>query len=178
MDCETSVPTIYNAYTSAQSVRMFAETGVFTEKELHARNEVKWEIFTKKVQIEARVLGDLASNHIIPVATRYQTLLLDNVCKAQAVLTSEKGKKFVEQDLIFIEQIAEHVSEIRSAVQDLVNARKVANKLDGEQEKALAYEKTVMPLLDIIRHHIDHLELIVDDEMWPLPKYRELLFVR
>jgi glutamine synthetase len=157
---------------------MFADTGVFTEKELQARNEVKWEMFTKKVQIEARVLGDLASNHVIPVATRYQTLLLDNVLKAQAVLTSAKSKKYVKQDIALIEQIAEHVSEIRSAVLDMVNARKVANRVEGEREKAIAYEQTVMPLLDVIRHRIDDLELVVDDEMWPLPKYRELLFIR
>ncbi len=178
LDCETSVPTIYDAYTAPQSVKMFAEAGVFNEKELHARNEVKWDTFTKKVQIEARVMGDLASNHIIPVATRYQTLLLDNVYKAKTVLTGEKGKKFVKQDVALIEQIAEHVSEIRTAVADMVEARKVANRLDDERAKALAYEKTVMPFFDTIRYHTDRLELIVDDEMWPLPKYRELLFIR
>ncbi len=178
LDCGMSVPAIYNAYTSTQSVKMFKEAGVFNEKELHARNEVKWEIFTKKVQIEARVLGDLASNHIIPVAMQYQTMLLDNVCKAQQVLTSLKSKKYIKEDIVFIEQIAEHVSEIRTAVLDMVNARKIANRIEDEQKKALAYEKTVMPLLDVIRNHTDHLELIVDDEMWPLPKYRELLFIR
>ncbi len=178
LDCETSVPLIYDAYTTKESVEMFSKLGIFTEIELHARNEVKWEIYTKKIQIEARVLGDLAMNHIIPVATRYQSMLLDNVFKIKAVYEPAKEAELSAMDRQLIEKIAIHANAIKNKVDEMIEARKQANKIESEREKAIAYHDYVEPYLNVIRHHIDTLELIVDDEMWTLPKYRELLFVR
>ena len=178
LDCEISIPVIFDSYLKKESVEMFNRTGVFSEIELKARNEVKWEIYTKKIQIEARVLGDLATNHILPVATRYQSLLLDNVFKIKSLFPAEQGEKIAEQDLCMIEKMAEHMSIIKQKVAEMVASRKKANKIECEREKAIAYHDTVFPLMDEIRYHIDKLELMVDDEMWPLPKYREMLFIR
>ncbi|MDD3490863.1 MAG: glutamine synthetase III [Paludibacter sp.] len=177
LDCETSVPEIYKAYTSKQSVELFAKTEVLTEKELHARNEVKWETYTKKIQIEARVLGDLCLNHIIPVATRYQSLLLDNVSKIKKIYP-EKFETLGGMNSALIEEIALHLTAIKTNVDAMVEERKVANKIDHEYDKAVAYHDKVLPYFEVIRYHVDKLELIVDDEMWTLPKYRELLFIR
>ncbi len=177
LDCETSVPLIFDAYTSEASKQLFAETNVFSEKELHARNEVKWEIYTKKVQIEARVLGDLAINHIIPVATRYQSLLLDNVYKIKALYDTQKANELSAMDSQLIEQISAHICGIKTNVDAMVEARKRANRIESERAKAIAYHDTVLPFFDIIRTHSDKLELIIDNEVWPLPKYRELLFI-
>ncbi|MCP9611828.1 glutamine synthetase III family protein [Coprobacter tertius] len=178
LDCKTSVPLIYDSYLSPESVKMFTDTRVLSKVELYARNEVKWEIYAKKIQIEARVLGDLAINHIVPVATRYQSLLLDNVFKIKSLFPAEKVDLIAEQDMEVIEKIAGHLLIIKEKVHKMVEARKVANKIDGKREKAIAYHDTVAPFLDEIRYHIDKLELVVDNEMWPLPKYRELLFIR
>ena len=178
LDCETSVPLIYDVYVKSETVKMFEETGVMVEKELHARNEVKWEMYTKKIQIEARVLGDLAMNHIIPVATRYQSLLLDNVYKIKVVYPADKAEKLSEMDSAIIEEIADHICKIKTNVDAMVEARKVANKIEDEREKAIAYHDKVYPYFDIIRYYVDKLELTVDNEMWTLPKYRELLFIR
>jgi len=177
IDCETSVPVIQDAYTSEQSVKMFESIGVLNEKELHARNEVKWETYTKKIQIEGRVLGDLCMNHIIPVATEYQTMLLDNLYKMKIVFDEEKAEKMSKEDAGLIEEIAEHISAINSKVYEMVEARKAANKLTDSREKAIAYHDNVEVYFDKIRYHVDKLELIVDNRMWTLPKYRELLFI-
>ncbi|MDR1601221.1 MAG: glutamine synthetase III [Tannerella sp.] len=176
LDCETCVPKIYHAYTSRESIKLFE--GVLSKKELEARNEVKWEIYTKKIQIEARVLGDLAINHIIPIATRYQSLLLDNVLKIKTIYPEDKAAELSALDAALIEEIAGHVSAIKKSVDKMVDARKVANRIDDAYEKALAYHDTVLSHFDAIRYHADKLELIVDDEIWTLPKYRELLFIR
>ncbi len=178
LDCETSVPVIYDAYLEQKAINMFKTTGVFSEVELKARNEVKWEMYTKKVQIEARVFGDLALNHIIPVATRYQSILLDNVFKIKSLFPKEQGEKIAAQDMSNIEKMAEHMQFIKDKTSEMVEARKVANKIEDQRAKAVAYHDTVVPYLDAIRYHIDKLELMVDDELWPLPKYRELLFIR
>ncbi len=178
LDCETSAPKIFDSYLSPESVAMFGKTGVFSPVELAARNEVKWEMYTKKIQIEARVLGDLAINHVIPVATRYQSLLLDNVFKIKSLFSSEKWTAIAAQDMVAIENISEHIAVIREEVRQMVDARKTANRIDSEREKAVAYHDNVLPHMVKIRYHIDKLELHVDDEMWPLPKYRELLFIR
>lgn len=178
LNCETSVPEIFRMYTSRESVEMFTSTGVMNRKELEARNEVKWEIYTKKIQIEARVLGDLAVNHVIPIATRYQSLLLDNVYKIKAVYPLKRAKELASMDAALVEEIAEHVGVIKRNVDAMIEARKVANKLTDEYAKAVAYHDKVWPYFDVIRYHADKLELIVDDEMWSLPKYRELLFIR
>lgn len=178
LDCETCAPKIFDAYLSDSSVSMFARTGVFSKVELQARNEVKWEMYTKKIQIEARVLGDLAINHVIPVATRYQSVLLDNLCKIKEIFPADKSAKISAQDMAAIERISEHIAAIRGDVDAMIEARKVANRIKDEREKALAYHDTVLPRMETIRYNIDKLELEVDDEMWPLPKYRELLFIR
>ena len=177
LDCEASVPRIFDAYLKPESVEMFKKTGVFTDVELEARNEVKWEMYTKKLQIEARVLGDLAINHIIPVATRYQSLLLDNVMKIKSIFDRDDSG-LAEQEKETIRKIAKHMYVIKDEVTKMVNARKDANKVENEREKAILYHDTVKPCMDVVRYHIDKLELMVDNEMWPLPKYRELLFIR
>ena len=178
LDCETSVPLIFDNYLSESSVEMFEKTGVMTRKELEARNEVKWETYTKKIQIEARVLGDLAMNHIVPVATKYQSELIDNVFKMRQLFAADKAEELCGKNLELIEEISKHTAFIKEHVDSMIEARKVANKITSEREKAIAYHDTVVPALDEIRYHIDKLELIVDDQMWTLPKYRELLFIR
>ncbi|MDM8269676.1 glutamine synthetase III [Barnesiella viscericola] len=178
LDCETSVPLIFDNYLSMSSVKMFESTGVLTQKELEARNEVKWETYTKKIQIEARVLGDLVMNHIVPVATEYQTKLIDNVYKMRGLFSEEETRQLSAENLAIIRKIAEHTSYIKEHVDSMIDARKVANKIADEREKAIAYHDTIAPMLEQIRYHIDKLELIVDDQMWTLPKYRELLFIR
>ncbi|WP_053825901.1 glutamine synthetase III family protein [Lascolabacillus massiliensis] len=177
LDCETSVPLIYDAYTTPQSIEVFESLGVLSEKELHARNEVKWETYTKKIQIEGRVLGDLCMNHIIPVATEYQTMLLDNIYKMKSVFDEEKFEKLSKEDTAIIEEIADHITAINRNVYEMVEARKVANKIEDAREKAIAYHDTVETYFSKIRYHVDKLELIVDNRMWTLPKYRELLFI-
>ncbi len=178
LDCETSVPEIYKAFTSEQSVKMFTSTGVLTEKELEARNEVKWETYTKWIQIEARVLGDISMNHIIPLATKYQSFLLDNVCKIKTVFSGEKAEKLSTLDTALIVEIGERIATIKNAVDDMIDIRRSVNKIEDEYEKAVAYHDKVLPYFDIIRYNADKLELIVNDEMWTLPKYREMLFIR
>ena len=178
LDCETSVPVIFDAYLRPESVKMFGETGVFSELELKARNEVKWETYTKKIQIEARVLGDLALNHVVPVATRYQSILVDNMVKLKTLFPVSKGNALTARDLGIIERMSEHMSVIKEETERMVNARKAANRIESEREKAIAYHDTVVPAMERIRYHIDKLELMVDNEMWPLPKYREMLFIR
>ncbi|MDE5913240.1 MAG: glutamine synthetase III [Muribaculaceae bacterium] len=178
LDCETSAPKIFDAYLSEKVVDMFGRTGVFTPVELAARNEVKWEMYTKKIQIEARVLGDLAINHVLPVATRYQSVLLDNLYKIKTLFSAEECEKISAQDKDAIVRMSAHMAVIREEVQQMVDARKAANCIACEREKALAYHDNVLPHMETIRYHIDKLELHVDDEMWPLPKYRELLFIR
>ena len=178
LDCETSCPLIFDRYLDEGSVRMFESVGVMTRKELEARNEVKWETYTKKIQIEARVLGDLVMNHIVPVATEYQTKLIDNVYKMKGLFPAEKADGLSAENLAIICKIAEHTSYIKEHVDAMVEARKVANRIADEREKGIAYHDTIAPMLEQIRYHIDKLELIVDDQMWTLPKYRELLFIR
>ena len=178
LDCETSCPVIFDNYLKPESVAMFEKTGVMTKVELEARNEVKWETYTKKIQIEARVLGDLAMNHIVPVAVEYQSKLIDNVYKMKGLFSEEEAARLSAENLAIIREIAERTAFIKEHVDAMVNARKVANKIEGERAKAVAYHDTIAPMLEEIRYHIDKLELIVDDTMWTLPKYRELLFIR
>lgn len=178
LDTEKSVPLMFDAYTSDSSVKMFEGTGVLSSRELHIRNEVKWEMYTKKIQIEARVLGDLSMNHIIPVATRYQSILLDNYQKIVQTFDKERAEDLARQDIELIVEISERCKEIKSMVSDMVEARKVANRVEENRERAILYHDTVLPFLSKIRYHIDKLELIVDNEFWPLPKYRELLFTK
>ena len=178
LDTETSCPKIFERYLDKESIDMFESLGVMTKKELAARNEVKWETYTKKIQIEARVLGDLSMNHIIPVATNYQSQLLRNVERMTTAFPADKAKELNARNLKLIEEIAQRTATIETQVEELVSARKVANKIEDEHEKAIAYHDTIAPMFDTIRYQIDKLELIVDDALWPLPKYRELLFIR
>ena len=183
LDVETSCPKIFEQYLTPESIQMFESLGVMTRKELEARNEVKWDTYTKKIQIEARVLGDLSMNHIIPVATRYQSTLIENVRGMKEIFSSpffstEKATQFSARNIKLIEEIAERTSAIERMVEELIDARKQANKIADSHAKALAYHDTVAPKLEEIRYQIDKLELIVDDSLWPLPKYRELLFIK
>ena len=178
LDTETSCPVIFERYLDPASIQLFESLGVMTKKELEARNEVKWETYTKKIQIEARVLGDLSMNHIIPVATSYQSALLKNVERMTAAFPAEKAAALNARNLKLIEEIAQRTATIETKVEELVAARKVANKIADEHAKAIAYHDTIAPMFDVIRRQIDKLELIVDDALWPLPKYRELLFIR
>ena len=178
LDCETSCPVIFDQYLTEDSVRMFESAGVMTRKELEARNEVKWETYTKKIQIEARVLGDLVMNHVVPIAIEYQSKLIDNVYKMKQIFPTEEAEKLSAENMAIIRKIAEHTSYIKEHVDTMVEARKVANKIVDERAKAIEYHDKITPMLEQIRYHIDKLELIVDDQMWTLPKYRELLFIR
>ena len=157
---------------------MFEKTGVLNKKELEARNEVKWEIYIKKVQIEARVLGDLSLNHIIPVVIRYQTVLLENLTRLKETFSDEEYAELSEEPRRLIRKISSHITVVTKQVDKMIDARKKANQIADMRERAIAYHDTVAPFLDEIRGHIDDLELMVDNQIWPLPKYRELLFIR
>ena len=178
LDTETSAPLMYDAYTRPESVEMFEKSGVLSLKEIEARNEVKWETYSKKIQIESRVLGDLAINHIIPAAVRYQSTLLDNVYKIKQLFSGDKADTIAAIDMENIEQISENIAAIKTKVKEMIEVRHKANRMPSERDKAIAYHDDVMPKMDEIRTHIDNLELMVDNEIWPLPKYRELLFIR
>ena len=178
LDCETSAPKIFDNYLSESSIRMFESTHVLSRHELEARNEIKWETYTKKIQIESRIFGDLCLNHIIPVVTRYQSMLIDTVHKVKDIFPADNADAISKANIIIIEKISKHESYIIEKVDAMIEARKVANRIASEREKAIAYHDTVAPLMEDIRYHVDKLETIVDDEAWPLPKYRELLFIR
>ena len=177
LDCETSVPRVIDRYLSAESIRMFRYTGVLSEAELQSRSEVKWETYSKKIQIESRVMGDLVVNHVLPAAKRYQTMLLQNVLAVKQVFPADETASLNEMDYSIIRQIENHSGAILKGVEEMTEARHKANRQPDERSKAIAYHDTVLPLMADIRAHADALELIVDDEMWTLPKYRELLFV-
>lgn len=172
----SSVPEALDAYLTKQSTKLFTDFDVLNERELSARNNVRLDTYTKKVQIESRVLGDLAINHIVPTAVNYQTMLIENVKGMKDVFGEKEFRDLAVGRIELIEEIGEHISYIKAKVGEMIEARKIANKIEDEREKASAYADTVFPFLDKIRYHVDKLELIVDDEMWPLPKYRELLF--
>ena len=178
LNVETSAPLILDEYLKPETRRMFKRMNVLNDAELEARNEIKLETYTKKIQIEARIFGDMCMNHILPVATKYQSQLIENVVRLKEIFPAETSVRLSANNLQLIEQISEHTNFIAEHVEKLVEARKVANVLASERDKAIAYHDTVAPLLESIRYHIDKLELIVDDELWPLPKYREMLFIR
>ena len=178
LDVETSCPVIIEHYLDDTSIEMFESTHVMNCKELEARNEVKWEMYVKTVQIEARVMGDLSMNHIIPVATHYQSQLIKNVQGMKDVFPVEKAERLSARNMKLIEEIAERTERIEQLVEELNEARRIANRIENIHERAIAYHDTVCPKMDDIRYEIDHLELIVEDGLWTLPKYRELLFIR
>lgn len=178
LDCESSCPKCFDRYLDEDSIKMFESMNVMKRNELEARNEVKWETYTKKIQIEARVMGDLAMNHIIPVATHYQSQLAKNVQNMVNIFGDVEGKQLSERNIKIIREIAERTNIIETGIEELVNARKQANKIESQREKAIAYHDTIAPKMETIRYQIDKLELVVSDELWTLPKYRELLFIR
>lgn len=178
LDCETSCPIIFDRYLDNETVKMFTDMHVMNIHELEARNEIKWETYQKKIQIEARVLGDLSMNHIIPVATKYQSELVDNVHKIMEIYPKDKALELSSYNLDLIEKINKHTSFIAENVDKMVEARKVINRIENLREKAIAYHDQICPFMEEIRYHIDKLELIIEDEMWTLPKYREMLFIR
>ena len=178
LDVEKSCPVIFEHYLDESSVKMFESTKVMNRKELEARNEVKWEMYVKTVQIEARVLGDLAMNHIIPVSTHYQSQLIKNEQGMKDVFSSDKADRLSARNMKLIEEIAERTEKIEQLVEDLTEARRVANRIEAIHQRAIAYHDTVCPHMEAIRNEIDKLEMIVEDGLWTLPKYRELLFIR
>ena len=178
LDVETSCPLIFDRYLDPESIKMFEDMDVMKEYELEARNEVKWETYVKKIQIEGRVLGDLSLNHIIPTVTRYQTELVTNVENMYKIFGKEEVENLTKHNKDIIREIAQRIEAIEAGVNTLVSNRKVANRIDSIRERAIAYHDTVAPVMEDIRYEIDKLELLVSDEMWTLPKYRELLFIR
>ncbi|MBQ5377903.1 MAG: glutamine synthetase type III, partial [Prevotella sp.] len=178
LDVEKSCPVIFERYLDPSSVEMFESMNVMRKNELEARNEVKWETYTKKIQIEARVMGDLSMNHIIPVATHYQSQLARNVQNMYAIFDENEAASLTARNKKIIKEIAQRTQNIETGVEELIEARKKANKIENEHEKAIAYHDTIAPKMEEIRYQIDKLELIVSDECWTLPKYRELLFIR
>ena len=178
LDVEKSCPVIFEHYLDDTSVKMFEDTKVMNRKELEARNEVKWETYVKTVQIEARVLGDLAMNHIIPVSTHYQSQLIKNVQGMKDVFPYDKAERLSARNMKLIEEIAERTEKIEQLVEDLTEARRIANRIQDIHQRAIQYHDTVCPHMESIRGEIDKLEMIVEDGLWTLPKYRELLFIR
>ena len=178
LDVEKSCPKIFEHYLDAASVKMFESTKVMNRKELEARNEVKWETYVKTVQIEARVMGDMSMNHIIPVSTHYQSQLIKNVQGMKDVFDKDEATKLSARNMKLIKEIAERTQRIEQLVEELTEARRVANRIYNIHERAMSYHDTVCPKMDAIRYEIDHLEMIVEDGLWSLPKYRELLFIR
>ena len=178
LDTEASCPVVFERYLDETSINMFETTKVMNRKELEARNEVKWETYVKKVQIEARVLGDLSMNHIIPVSTHYQSQLIRNVQSMKAIFDAAKADRLSARNMKLIEEIAERTERIEALVDELTESRRIANRIEDIHQRAISYHDTVEPKMDAIRYEIDHLEMIVEDGLWTLPKYRELLFIR
>ena len=178
LDTESSCPVVFERYLDETSINMFETTKVMNRKELEARNEVKWETYVKKVQIEARVLGDLSMNHIIPVSTHYQSQLIRNVQSMKAIFDAAKADRLSARNMKLIEEIAERTERIEALVDELTESRRIANRIEDIHQRAISYHDTVEPKMDAIRYEIDHLEMIVEDGLWTLPKYRELLFIR
>ena len=178
LDCESLVPLMYDAYLTKQSRELFTKTNIFTDVEMEARAEVRHELYIKKIQIEARVLGDLAKNHILPTVLEYQTMLIENVTGLKGLYSSEEYAVLSARRLAQIKEISTAVETIEVLVTNLVDERRKANKIEDARERAIDYATRVFPIFEEIRYHTDKLELIVDNKRWPLPKYRELLFIR
>ncbi len=178
LDCETSTPLVYDHLSSPDTLALYRDTNVMTETELKARQETAWELYSKKIDIEANILSDLTMNHILPVATRYQSILLDNVSKMKDIFSNKDFDSVASGEVQNIKDIAIHMSEARRLVAELDKIRSEVQSVEEERAKAIMYHDKVEGYLSAIREHVDALEMIVDDEMWPLPKYRELLFIR
>ena len=173
-----TTPQALDAYVSAKSKALFKRFDIHSEREIAARHDIYLEMYSKKIQIESRVMGDIALNHIIPTAIQYQNLLITNVSGLKGIFSAEEFKKLTPVQVETIKEVSEHILAIKNGVEAMVEARKKANKVEGARAHAVAYCEKVVPFFETIRYHVDKLELLVDDEYWPLPKYRELLFNR
>ncbi len=170
-------PEALDAFVSKSSISLFESNNVLNHREVEARHEIQLETYTKKIQIESRVIGDIAANHIIPTALKYQNQLINNVQGLKNILDGKAFSKAAQAQLEIIQEISEHVSVIKKSIDDMIEARKVANKITSAKKQAVEYCYKVQPFFETIRYHSDKLELLVDDEMWCLPKYREMLFI-
>ena len=177
LDTEKSVPLMIDQYLKDETIRMFGSTGVLNEAELASRCEVKWENYSLKLQIESRVFGDLVINHVLPAAKRYQSMLLQKVANMKQVFEAEEAKMLNEQDCLLIRRIEGHASAIIAGVDKMTSLRMTANHIENQRDRALAFHDTIVPIMEDIRKHVDELEMWIDDQLWTLPKYRELLFV-
>ncbi len=173
-----NTPDALGAYISKKTIKLFEDHNVFTHKELEARWEIRHENYAKVIQIESRSLADIAGNHIIPTAIRYQNILVDNVKGLKEILPKDQFEKLAELQIYIISKISEHISAIRKDVQEMIDKRKIANQVEEAHKRAEYYCNEVKPYLESIRYHVDKLEILVDDEMWTLPKYREMLFIK
>jgi len=173
-----TTPEALPAYIYDKSLKLFSANNIFTKKELQARWEIRHENYAKVIQIESRVMADLAGNHIIPTAISYQNNLIENVKGLKEILSDKQFQEQAELQIYIIDKISEHISHIRKDVKEMIEKRKEANKLEEAYERSVFYCREVIPYLHSIRYHVDKLELLVDDEMWTLPKYREMLFVK
>ena len=177
LDTEKSVPLMIDQYLKDSTISMFGNTGVLNRAELESRCEVKWENYSLKLQIESRVFGDLVINHVLPAAKRYQSMLLEKVARVKQVFDTDEAKSLNEQDCLLIRRIEEHASAIIAGVDKMTKLRVTANHIENQRERALAFHDTIVPIMEDIRKHVDELEMWIDDQLWTLPKYRELLFV-
>ena len=173
-----TTPEALKAYISPKTVKLFTSHKVFTERELHARYDIQLETYIRKLQIESRMIGDLAKNHIIPTAIHYQNTLIENAMGLKEVLDAKTYVKLSKNQVDMIKEISEHISQVKTNVDLMLQERKKANKLESMIAMADAYNKNIKPYFDIIRYHVDKLELMVDDKHWPLPKYREIMFLK
>ena len=172
-----TTPEALKAKISKKAIDLFEELGIMSKVEMEARYEIETEEYALRIQIEGRILGDIARNHVIPTAIRYQNMLIENV-QGLKVIYGAGFKKLASEQMALIEQISEHIAKINKGITDMINERKKANTIVDAEKRAVAYCNKVKPYFDEIRYHCDKLELLVDDEIWPLPKYRELLFTR
>lgn len=173
-----STPEALQIMTNEQVIRLFEDHDVLSRREVLARYEIDLENYIKKIQIESRIIGDLSHNHIIPTAIRYQNTLVENVKGLKEVLDNKTFVKLSNSQMQNIKEISEHISIVRQLVSEMVEKRKIANRISETPDKAQMYHKDILPYFEKIRYHVDKLELLVDDELWPLPKYRELLFIK
>jgi glutamine synthetase len=171
-----TTPLALDALISERSKQLFEVNNVLSEVELEARHEIELEKYIKKVQIEARMIGELSTSHILPAAIKYQNLLISNI---RGLKDTGCGESTYANQKRIVEVIASHIEKVSELVEKMISARKVVNAIDSTRTKAIAYESQVKaPFFEAIRYHVDKLELLIDDEYWTLPKYRELLFLR
>ena len=174
----TSAPEAISKYLDKASKDVLLGENIFNEVELHGRVEVEYEKFSKKVQIESRTLGDIALNHIVPTAVAYQNRLIENLCGLKQLFSEDEYEGLSEDRKDLIREISLHVTAIKKLIKRMTEERRTANTSDTEEKKAVVYDKVVRPTMEEIRFHIDALELVIDDDIWPLPNYRELLFAK